>query len=52
MNSFKKDFMCVVSVMVGGCMIESTGVWFVVACALIVVPAVTLIVKSLKTEEK
>lgn len=50
--NFKKEFACVASMMAGGMMIESTGVWFVLACALIGVPAITLIVKSLKTEEK
>lgn len=51
MNNFKKEFACVASMIAGGMMIESTGVWFVVACALIGVPAIALIVNQLKKEQ-
>ena len=48
-NEFRADFICVISMMLGGACIESTGVFFWIAAAMIVVPAIYIISMVLKS---
>lgn len=47
----KRTTLLVTIMCIGACMIESSGIWFAVACAMVVLPAIVLIVGELSKNE-